>query len=124
MATVFAIGLLASGLASTSVGAYAGSEIMAGLLHIYVPLWVRRIVTLIPALAILALGSEPTWSLVISQVVLSVGIPLALVPLIVFTRSRKVMGKWRDPWWLFVVTIIVAALIIALNLALVAMGQF
>lgn len=124
VATVFAIGLLASGLASTSVGAYAGSEIMAGLLHIYVPLWVRRIVTLIPALAILALGSEPTWSLVISQVVLSVGIPLALVPLIVFTRSRKVMGKWRDPWWLFVITVIVAALIIALNFALVAMGEF
>lgn len=124
VATVFAVGLLASGLASTSVGAYAGSEIMAGLLHIRVPLWARRLVTLIPALIILATGAEPTWSLVISQVVLSVGIPLALVPLIIFTRSAKTMGKWRDPWWLFVITVIVAALIIALNLALVAMGQF
>ncbi|HET9028308.1 MAG TPA: Nramp family divalent metal transporter [Trueperaceae bacterium] len=89
---VFGIGLLASGLASTSVGSYAGSTIMEGLLHWHVPLLTRRAVTLVPALAVLALGAEPTWALVLSQVVLSFGIPFALVPLGLLTSNREVMG--------------------------------
>ena len=87
VATLFAVGLLASGLASTSVGAYAGAEIMHGLLHIRVPLIARRLVTLIPALVILALGVDPTLALVLSQVVLSFGIPFALIPLVVAHRA-------------------------------------
>lgn len=79
MATIFAIGLLASGLAATSVGSSAGAAIMAGLLHKRVPLLVRRLVTLIPALVVLAVGVDPTWALVLSQVVLSFGIPFAII---------------------------------------------
>lgn len=89
---VFGVGLLASGLASTSVGSYAGSTIMEGLLHWHVPLLTRRAVTLVPALVVLALGAEPTWALVLSQVVLSFGIPFALVPLGLLTSNREVMG--------------------------------
>ncbi|OBG41148.1 divalent metal cation transporter [Mycolicibacter heraklionensis] len=92
VALFFAIGLLASGLASTSVGAYAGAMIMQGLLRVSVPLLWRRLITLGPALAILALGIEPTRALVISQVVLSFGIPFALVPLIRVTGDRALMG--------------------------------
>ncbi|AWB96533.1 divalent metal cation transporter [Agromyces badenianii] len=98
VATLFAVGLLASGLASTSVGAYAGAEIMHGLLHVRVPLILRRLVTLIPALAILWLGFDPTLSLVLSQVVLSFGIPFALVPLVVLTAKVGVLGQWRNHW--------------------------
>lgn len=115
---IFAIGLLASGLASTSVGAYAGAEIMSGLLHKQLPLVVQRVFTLIPALVVLALGSEPSWALVLSQVVLSFGIPFALVPLMLLTGSRRVMGKWRDGVVLRYTSRIVAAVIIVLNLAL------
>ncbi|RAV03715.1 Nramp family divalent metal transporter [Mycolicibacter senuensis] len=92
VALFFAVGLLASGLASTSVGAYAGAMIMQGLLRVSVPLLLRRLVTLIPALAILAGGIDPTRALVISQVVLSFGIPFALVPLIRLTSDRALMG--------------------------------
>lgn len=121
VATVFAIGLLASGLASTSVGAYAGSEIMAGLLHIRVPLLARRVVTLIPGLAILALGFDPTWALVLSQALLSLGIPFALLPLVIYTSKKDIMGSFADPKWLLAINILVAALIIALNLGLLAL---
>ena len=116
---IFAIGLLASGLASTSVGAYAGSEIMAGLLHVRVPLLLRRAVTLVPALVIIGVGAEPTWALVLSQVVLSFGIPLAIVPLMRATGSEALMGRWRDGAPLRWTARASAALIIALNVALV-----
>ncbi|MGH3563998.1 MAG: Nramp family divalent metal transporter [Mycobacterium sp.] len=92
IALFFAIGLLASGLASTSVGAYAGAMIMQGLLRVSVPLLWRRLITLIPALVILAAGLDPSRALVISQVVLSFGIPFALVPLIRLTSDRALMG--------------------------------
>lgn len=96
VATLFAVGLLASGLASTSVGAYAGSEIMKGLLHVRVPLLARRLVTLIPALVILGLGLDPTLALVLSQVVLSFGIPFALIPLVWLTAQRGLLGRYRN----------------------------
>ena len=89
---LFAIGLLASGLASTSVGAYAGAMIMQGLLRKAFPLLVRRLVTLIPALVVLGMGIDPSRALVISQVVLSFGIPFALVPLIRLTSKSTLMG--------------------------------
>ncbi|MFE7845705.1 Nramp family divalent metal transporter [Microbacterium sp. NPDC057407] len=96
VATLFAVGLLASGLASTSVGAYAGAEIMHGLLHIRVPLLARRLVTLVPALIILAAGVNPTLALVLSQVVLSFGIPFALIPLVALTAKTDVLGRYRN----------------------------
>ncbi|MBI3692751.1 MAG: Nramp family divalent metal transporter, partial [Mycolicibacterium aromaticivorans] len=92
VALLFAIGLLASGLASTSVGAYAGAMIMQGLLRKTFPLLVRRLVTLIPALVVLGIGIDPSRALVISQVVLSFGIPFALVPLIRLTSKSALMG--------------------------------
>jgi manganese transport protein len=92
VAVFFAIGLLVSGLASSSVGAYAGAMIMQGLLYRSIPMLVRRLVTLAPALLILVLGADPTRTLVLSQVVLSFGIPFALLPLVRLTSDRKLMG--------------------------------
>lgn len=115
IATLFAIGLLASGLASTSVGAYAGAEIMHGLLRVRIPLIARRLVTLVPALAILALGFDPTVSLVLSQVVLSFGIPFALVPLVALTAKRGLLGRWRNHWVTTAAGVAASAFLIALN---------
>jgi manganese transport protein len=121
IATVFGIGLLASGLASTSVGAYAGATIMQGLLHVSVPLLARRVVTLIPALVILGLGVDPTLALVLSQVALSLGIPFALVPLAVLTSRRSVMGASVNPVPLRIAAGLVSALVVALNLTLLVL---
>jgi len=118
VATFFAVGLLASGLASTSVGAYAGAEIMHGLLHVRIPLLARRLVTLIPALVILGIGFDPTLALVLSQVVLSFGIPFALVPLVVLTAQRRTLGAWVNRRWTTVAGIVASVLLIALNGAL------
>ncbi|WP_100423475.1 Nramp family divalent metal transporter [Sediminihabitans luteus] len=118
VAVVFAVGLLASGLASTSVGAYAGSEIMAGLLHVRVPLLARRVVTLVPAIVLLATGVSPTWLLVVSQVVLSFGIPFAMIPLVRLTRSRELMGDDRNATATQVAAWAVAGIIVALNATL------
>jgi len=92
IAVLFAVGLLVSGLASASVGAYAGAMIMQGLLYRSVPMLLRRLVTLTPALLILALGFNPTRMLVLSQVVLSFGIPFAVLPLVRLTSDQALMG--------------------------------
>jgi manganese transport protein len=125
IATLFAVGLLASGLASTSVGAYAGAEIMQGLLRVRIPLLARRLVTLLPALAILAIGFDPTRALVLSQVVLSFGIPFALVPLVVLTAQRRTLGVHRNRAWTTLLGAVAATFLIVLNtllLWLVATG--
>ncbi|MGO2150135.1 MAG: Nramp family divalent metal transporter [Microbacterium gubbeenense] len=118
IATVFAVGLLASGLASTSVGAYAGSEIMRGMLRVQIPMIVRRIVTIIPALAVLAIGVDPTQALILSQVVLSFGIPFALVPLVALTAQRRTLGSHRNRWWTTGLGVAASAFLIALNAVL------
>ncbi|WP_246043634.1 Nramp family divalent metal transporter [Rarobacter incanus] len=115
---IFGIGLLASGLASTSVGCYAGASIMDGLLHVRIPLLVRRSVTIVPALVILAVGANPTWALVLSQVFLSVGIPFALIPLAWLTSRRALMGSFVNGRIMRATTIVVVIAIIALNVAL------
>ncbi|MQA96216.1 MAG: Mn(2+) uptake NRAMP transporter MntH [Streptosporangiales bacterium] len=120
VAIVFALGLLASGLAGTSVGTYAGSVICDGFLRRRVPLTVRRAVTLIPGLLVLAAGVEPAYALVLSQVVLSLGIPFALWPLIVFTSRRPLMGALVNRRRTVVVAVTAALAITALDLALVA----
>ena len=91
-ALAFAVALLASGASSSSVGTYAGQVVMAGFINIRIPLLLRRAITMIPAIAVLAVGMNPTNVLVLSQVVLSFGIPLALVPLVMLTSRRDVMG--------------------------------
>lgn len=114
------IGLLASGLASTSVGCYAGSTIMAGLLHRRIPLLARRAITAVPALLLLAVGVDPTWALVVSQVVLSFGIPFALIPLVRLTNDRALMGASANGPGSRVLLTLVAAAVVGLNCALVA----
>jgi manganese transport protein len=119
VALFFAIGLLASGLASTSVGAYAGAMIMQGLLRRSYPLLLRRIVTLIPALVILAIGVDPSRALVLSQVVLSFGIPFALIPLIRLTADRRLMGEDANHRITTMLGWTVAAVICVLNVVLI-----
>lgn len=121
VATIFAVGLLASGLASTSVGAYAGAEIMQGLLHIRVPLLLRRLVTLIPALLILGVGFDPTQALVLSQVVLSFGIPFALIPLVWLTAQRGILGTFANRWFTTTAGAIAAVLLVSLNVLLLVL---
>jgi manganese transport protein len=115
---VFAVGLLASGLASTAVGAYAGAAIMEGLLERRIPLVLRRSITLIPSIVILGLGVDPTWSLVVSQVVLSFGIPFALIPLIRLGSSKAVVGDYAMRLPLAVASWTSAALVVVLNVVL------
>ncbi|EHB58154.1 Manganese transport protein mntH [Mycolicibacterium rhodesiae JS60] len=119
VALLFAIGLLASGLASTSVGAYAGAMIMQGLLHRTFPMLVRRLVTLIPALVVLAIGIDPSRALVISQVVLSFGIPFALIPLVRLTSNRTLMGADINARLTTALGWAVAAVITLLNVVLI-----
>ncbi|MCM6775977.1 Nramp family divalent metal transporter [Nocardia sp. CDC159] len=118
-ALLLAVGLLASGLASTSVGAHAGAMIMGGLLRRHIPLLLRRLVTLIPALLVLAVGLDPTRALIISQVVLSFGIPFALIPLVRFTSDRALMGDATNHRVTSALAWLIAAVISALNLLLI-----
>jgi manganese transport protein len=118
-ALAFGLALMASGFASSSVGTYAGQVVMQGFINRGVPLVVRRAVTMTPALIVLALGLDPTNSLVISQVVLSFGIPFALVPLVLLTRRRDIMGALVNRRITTVVAAFVAAIISALNVFLV-----
>jgi manganese transport protein len=120
-ALLFAVALLASGFASASVGTYAGQVIMQGFLQRRIPLFLRRALTMLPALAILALGVEPTSALVISQVVLSFGIPFALVPLLLLTRRRDIMGELVNEGRTTVLAAVVAGVIIGLNAVLLVL---
>jgi len=117
-ATVFGIALLASGFASSSVGTMAGQVVMQGFIRRRIPIFLRRALTLAPALIVLAIGIAPTDALVISQVVLSFGIPFALIPLLLIARKREVMGPMVNPGWLSAIAFVLAGLIIALNLFL------
>ncbi|MCM3697632.1 Nramp family divalent metal transporter [Microbacterium oleivorans] len=115
VATLFAVGLLASGLASSAVGAYAGAEIMHGLLRVRIPLLARRLVTLVPALAVLALGVDPTFALILSQVILSFGIPFALIPLVALTAKRDLLGSYRNRVWTTIAGILASIFLVTLN---------
>jgi manganese transport protein len=117
-AIAFALALLASGFASSSVGTYAGQVVMQGFIARAVPLVVRRAVTMTPALIVLAIGIDPSNALVISQVVLSFGIPFALVPLVLLTRRKDIMGALVNRRLTTIVAGFVAAIISALNLFL------
>jgi manganese transport protein len=122
IAIVFSIGLLASGLASTSVGSYAGATIMAGLLRRRIPILVRRSITLIPALLLLWLGADPTAVLVISQVVLSFGIPFALIPLLRLTNDATVMGEFANKIAVKGLLLAAIVVVIGLNAALLVLA--
>ena len=123
-ALAFALALLASGFASSSVGTYAGQVVMQGFIRRSVPIALRRLVTMAPALVVLAVGLEPTRSLVLSQVVLSFGIPFALIPLVLLTRRRDVMGELVNRRLTTVVAMAVAFLVVGLNVFLLGQTFF
>jgi len=116
--SIFAISLLASGLSSSTVGTMSGQVVMQGFLHWQIPVWFRRLLTMVPALAVIAIGLDPTHTLVISQVVLSFGLPFALVPLVRFTSRADLMGVLLNRRWTTVVAWMVTSLIVALNIFL------
>ncbi|MEI7625873.1 MAG: Nramp family divalent metal transporter, partial [Actinomycetota bacterium] len=118
-ALAFALALLASGFASSSVGTYAGQVVMQGFIARTIPIVARRLITMTPALIVLAVGLNPSRALVLSQVVLSFGIPFALVPLILLTRRREVMGGLVNSTITTVAATVVVAMIIALNAFLI-----
>src|SRR5213075_1745566 len=112
--TLFALALLGSGLSSSTVGTLAGQVVMQGFIRRRIPVVVRRLVTMAPAFVVIALGVDPSRTLVLSQVVLSFGIPFALVPLVLFTSRRRIMGVLVNRPTTSVAAGIVALMIIAL----------
>jgi manganese transport protein len=116
---IFAISLLASGLSSASVGTMAGQVIMQGFLHREIPMWIRRLVTMIPSLIVIAIGLDPTRTLVISQVMLSFGLPLAIIPLVLFTSRSGLMGVLTNRRLTTILASMVAVLIVGLNIYLI-----
>jgi manganese transport protein len=117
---LFALALTASGLSSATVGTLSGQVVMQGFIQRQIPLFVRRMVTMIPAFVVIALGLNPSRTLVLSQVVLSFGIPFALIPLVIFTSRRDVMGVLVNRRMTIVAAIVVAAVISGLNVFLLA----
>lgn len=116
---IFAISLLASGLSSATVGTMAGQVIMQGFLRRHIAPWLRRLVTMIPSLLVIAFGLDPTRTLVVSQVVLSFGLPFAVIPLVYFTSRKEIMGVLVNNRFTIILASIVAALIVALNIFLI-----
>lgn len=118
-AILFGVGLLVAGLSSSSVGTLSGDIIMRGFIQYRIPLYVRRLITIIPPIAIIASGVNPTSALVMSQVVLSFGIAFALIPLILFTSKKRIMGELTNARWVTGISWVIAALVVALNLFLI-----
>lgn len=112
---IFAIALIAAGLSSSAVGTMSGQVVMQGFVRFRIPLWVRRLVTVLPSLAVLYLGLDPTRTLVISQVVLSFGLPFAVIPLVLFTANKKIMGPLVNRPFTSFLAGIATLLILALN---------
>jgi len=116
---VFGFSLLMSGLSSASVGTMAGQVMMQGFLDREIPVWIRRLVTMIPSMIVIFLGLDPSRTLVISQVLLSFGLPFAVIPLVIFTSRKKVMGVLVNRKITSVLAWCIAGVIVALNLFLV-----
>jgi manganese transport protein len=114
----FGLGLLASGLSSSSVGTLAGQVVMQGFIRRRIPIFLRRAITMAPALIVIAVGLDPSRALVLSQVVLSFGIPFALVPLLLFCRNRKLMATLVNRPSTTAIATVVVAVIVSLNLFL------
>jgi len=112
---VFGVSLLASGLSSSTVGTMAGQVIMQGFIQRRIPAWIRRLATMVPSLVVIGIGLDPSRTLILSQVVLSFGLPFAIIPLVMFTRRRDIMGVLVNKPVTTILAWIVAALILALN---------
>ena len=115
---IFGLSLLVSGLSSSAVGTSAGQVIMQGFLKRHIPIWVRRVVTMTPAMAVILMGLDPTRTLVISQVVLSFGLPFAIIPLVMFTSRSDIMGELVNRRVTTILAGLIAAIIVALNVYL------
>jgi len=115
---IFGIALLASGISSSSVGTLAGQVVMQGFIHRRISVFLRRAITMVPALIVIGIHFDPSRALVLSQVFLSFGIPFAMIPLVMFTRNRKLMGTLVNSRWTNFAAYGVAALIITLNVFL------
>ncbi len=118
-ATIFGLSLVAAGLSSTVVGTLAGQVVMQGFVRFYIPLWVRRAITMAPSFVVIMMGLDPTRILVMSQVLLSFGIALALVPLLIFTSDKKLMGDLVNVRWVKLVGWAIVAVVVVLNLWLI-----
>jgi len=123
-ATVFGLSLVAAGLSSTVVGTLAGQVVMQGFIHFYIPLWLRRLITMLPSFVVILMGLDPTRILVMSQVLLSFGIALALVPLLLFTSNKMLMGELVNGRKLQTIVWGIVVLVVALNLWLIIATLF
>ncbi|MDR3408125.1 MAG: Nramp family divalent metal transporter, partial [Methylovirgula sp.] len=117
-AAIFLVSLLASGISSSAVGTMAGQMIMQGFVGFRIPIWLRRLVTMVPAFVVIALGANATQSLVLSQVVLSIALPVPMIALVIFTRRADIMGAFANSRWTDTAAIAGAAIILALNVVL------
>ncbi len=117
-AAVFLVSLIASGISSSVVGTMAGQMIMQGFVGFYIPIWLRRLVTMIPAFVVVAMGVNPTEALVFSQVVLSIALPVPMIALILFTRRRDIMGGFANGRMTDIAAIVGATIVLALNVVL------
>ena len=118
-AGVFLVSLIASGLSSSTVGTMAGQMIMQGFVGFRIPIWVRRLVTMLPAFVVVALGTNATNALVISQVVLSIALPLPMISLLIFTRRTDIMGQFANSRLTHMAALLGAALVLTLNIFLI-----
>ena len=117
---MFGVALLVSGIASSCVGTMSGQVVMQGFIHRQIPVFVRRAITMVPAFVLIAVGFSATRALVLSQVFLSFGIPFALIPLVLFTANRKLMGSLVNRPLTSVAACLVTAVIVILNVYLLA----
>ncbi len=118
-AGMFLVSLIASGVASSAVGTMAGQMIMQGFVGFRIPIWVRRLVTMLPAFVVVGLGTNATSALVISQVVLSIALPLPMIALLIFTRRADIMGPFANSWTTNVAALVGTALVLVLNSILI-----
>ena len=112
---LFGISLIASGLSSTVVGTMAGQVVMQGFVTFSIPMWVRRLVTMAPAFVVIGMGMNTTSVLVMSQVILSFGIALAIIPLLMFTNNEELMGEFKNSRWVSRVGIVIVSFVLLLN---------
>ena len=119
-AAVFLISLIASGVSSSVVGTMAGQMIMQGFVRFYIPIWLRRLITMVPAFAVVALGVNATDALVLSQVILSIALPVPMIALVLFTRNRKIMGAFANRRITDVLAIFGSIIVLSLNCVLLA----
>ena len=118
--TLFALALVGSGLSSSAVGTLSGQVVMQGFIRRQIPVWIRRLVTMLPAFVVIGLGVNPTRTLVLSQVTLSFGIPFALIPLVLFTSRKNLMGALVNSKTTIAAAVVVTAVIVCLNVFLLA----